>query len=65
MVRQFTPSVRPAYAQVVEAIRVPETAAPGKLRKVEAMLFAGANAVSAEVGNHWVLVACMLWLCPS
>src|SRR6266446_8149354 len=49
IVLQFTPSVRPAVAQVAAALRVPTTPLPGNERYFEAMLPAGAKAARAAV----------------
>src|ERR1700756_4716855 len=52
IVRQFTPSVSPACAQVAEPISVPETLEPGNLRYVEEMLFAGARPANWLLRNQ-------------
>src|SRR6202022_2557092 len=49
IVLQFTPSVRPAVAQVAAVLRVPTTPLPGKERYFAAMLPAGAKAAKAGV----------------
>src|SRR6267154_1094057 len=49
IVLQFTPSLRPAVAQVAAVLRVPTTPFPGKERYLEAMLPAGAKAAKAGV----------------
>src|SRR5665213_4569210 len=54
MVRQFTPSTRPAVVQVSLLVMMPVvlTAPPGKLRYLEAMLPVGARASNAGVSYH-------------
>src|ERR1700730_13704964 len=58
IVLQFTPSVRPAVAQVAAVLRVPTTPFPGKERYFAAMLPAGAKASKAAVSYQplpWML----------
>src|SRR6266436_3651472 len=52
IVRQFTPSVRPASAQVELLIPALTTPEPGKLRYFAAMLPEGAKAAKAGVSYH-------------
>src|SRR6266849_7314732 len=52
MVLQFTPSARPASAQVEGLIPVLTTPEPGKVRYFAAMLPEGANAAKAGVSYH-------------
>src|SRR5215470_7564709 len=52
MVRQFTPSCRPASAQVEGLIPLFTMAEPGKLRYVAAMLLEGAEESKDEVSPH-------------
>src|ERR1700756_1175033 len=52
IVRQLTPSVRPAFAQVALLMPWLTTAAPGNERYFAAMLPAGAAASNAEVSYH-------------
>src|ERR1700676_1751460 len=52
MVRQFTPSVRPALAQVEGLIPVLTTPEPGKVRYFAGRLPEGAEAGKAEVSYH-------------
>src|SRR5229473_4088864 len=52
MVRQFTPSTRPALAHVEGLIPVLTTPEPGKERYFAAMLPAGAEAAKDEVSYH-------------
>ena len=49
MVLQLTPSVRPAWPQVLLEDSVPVTVPPAKLSYFEAMLLAGAAFWKAEV----------------
>src|SRR5215472_3448030 len=52
IVLQFTPSVRPAVAQVALPLRVPTTPLPGKERYFAAILPDGAKAAKAAVSNQ-------------
>src|SRR5258708_40273823 len=52
IVLQFTPSVKPAAAQVAAVVSVPTTALPGKERYFDAILPTGAKAAKAGVSNQ-------------
>ena len=63
MVRQFTPSVKPALAQVTLFVPMLTTPEPGKLKYFAAMLPEGAKAANAGVSYQpFEMLVCALGL---
>src|SRR5258708_32627855 len=61
IVTQFTPSFRPASAQLALLMPLLTTPEPGKLRYVAAMLPEGAEASKAEESYHPLAMLALPW----